>query len=53
MRIQDPKMIIRVTKITDTRTRWQKSSLSRISPVPVLIFMVWGAVVGALIGGSQ
>lgn len=53
MNIKDHRNVIRITKIEDTRTRWQKSILSRISPVPVLILMVWGGIVGALIGALQ
>ena len=53
MNILDHRSVIRIAKIEDTRTWWQRSALSQISLVPVLIFTVWGAAVGALLGALQ
>lgn len=53
MTTRDPKMSIRITKIEDTRTWWQKSTLSRMPWRLVLAMTIYGAVVGGLLGGLK
>jgi hypothetical protein len=49
MNISDPRSTIRIAEIKDTRTWWQRSSLSRISWRFVAGMTVYGALVGALL----
>ena len=46
MRVYNPRMIVRITEIIDTRTWWQRSSLSRMPWRLVWAMTAYGAVVG-------
>ena len=46
MNVYEPRMIVRITKITDTRTWRQRSNLSRMPWRLVWGMAAYGAVVG-------
>lgn len=53
MKVVDYRNSVRLVSIVDTRTWWEKSILSRVSPRMVLGMTIYGGLVGAMLGALQ